>query len=178
MRGPEEIRGLDRAPDYAEPVVGWRAWLVSEVDGRPLLGGVVFHRPWRPREPHVAECLHWRPQRLRPWRRAEPDHAAPGPGCRCGLYAADSLDEAIRYSRPGRLPEPVRWPTLHRVVGRVSLWGRVVECEHGWRASHAYPERLVVPTRRANGRRVPNAERIAEALEVYGVPVELVQSPL
>jgi hypothetical protein len=178
MRGAEAVRGLERAPDYIEPVVGWRAWLVSEVEGRPLLGGVVFHRQWWPREPHVAECLHWRPQPLRPWRRAEPDHVAPGLRCRCGLYAADSLAEASRYARPGRLPEPVRWPTLHRVVGRVSLWGRVVECEHGWRASHAYPERLVVPTQRANGRPVPNAEAIAAALEVYGVPVEVVQGSL
>ena len=32
------------APDFIEPVVGWRAWLVSEVEGRPLLDGVVFHR--------------------------------------------------------------------------------------------------------------------------------------
>jgi hypothetical protein len=25
------------------------------------------------------------------------------------------------------------------VLGRVALWGRVVEHEHGWRASHALP---------------------------------------
>ena len=29
--------------------------------------------------------------------------------------------------------------TVGRVLGRVLLWGRVVEHEHGWRASHALP---------------------------------------
>jgi hypothetical protein len=33
---------------------------------------------------------------------------------------------------------------LGRVAGRVRLWGTVVECERGWRASHAYPSRLLV----------------------------------
>jgi hypothetical protein len=28
------------------------------------------------------------------------------------------------------------------VVGTASLWGRVIEHEHGWRASSAYPARL------------------------------------
>jgi hypothetical protein len=156
------------APDFIEPVVGWRAWLVSEVEGRPLLDGVVFHCAWEPGRPLVAECLHFRPRLFRPWRVREPDHGAPGLDCRCGIYAAADAGEAIRYARAGWLPDPVRRPALHRVIGRVSLWGRVVECEHGWRASHAYPERLLVPARAAPG------ERVAEALEVYGVPVELV----
>jgi hypothetical protein len=34
--------------------------------------------------------------------------------------------------------------TVCRVLGTVALWGRVVELEHGWRASHAYPLRLFV----------------------------------
>ena len=28
--------------------------------------------------------------------------------------------------------------------GRVSLWGRIVECEDGWRAEYAYPYELEV----------------------------------
>jgi hypothetical protein len=157
------------APDFIEPVVGWRAWLVSEVEGRPLLDGVVFHRIWRPGTPLVAECLHFRARLLRPWRRREPDHGAPGLVCKCGIYAAAEAGEALRYARPGWLPEPVRRPVLHRVIGRVALWGKVVECDQGWRASHAYPERLLVPARD------DSAERIADALAAYGVPVELVQ---
>ncbi|TMK73645.1 MAG: hypothetical protein E6G50_01190 [Actinobacteria bacterium] len=33
--------------------------------------------------------------------------------------------------------------TVRRVLGRVLLWGRVVEHELGWRASHALPLDLV-----------------------------------
>jgi hypothetical protein len=160
------------APDYIEPVVGWRAWLVSEVEGMPRLDGVVFHRPWEPGRPLVAECLQFRGRPLRPWRRRAPDHGAPGLECRCGIYAATEAGQALRYARPGWLPEPVRRRTLLRVFGRVSLWGRVVECEQGWRASHAYPQRLLVPARGAA------SEEIAGALEVYGVPVELVHVAL
>jgi len=171
VRRLQALRGVTPlAPDYAEPVSGWRAWLVSEVDGRPLLGGVVFHAAWEPGVPHVAQCLHFRPQRLRPWRRRSPDHEAPGEGCRCGIYAAAELADARDYAVPGRLPEPVRWPTLHRVVGRAALWGRVVEHERGWRASHGYPELLLVPA--------DDASWLVPALEAYGVPIEVVRRPL
>jgi hypothetical protein len=65
------------------------------------------------------------------------------------------------------------------VIGRVSLWGRVVECERGWRAACAYPARLYLPLGR-HGRLsflsgpAADAERLALALRIYGVPVELV----
>jgi hypothetical protein len=65
------------------------------------------------------------------------------------------------------------------VVGRVSLWGRVVEAEAGWRASHGYPAALFVPRATQSRRRaratVP-VERIARELRDYGVPVELVNA--
>src|SRR5262249_52494701 len=67
------------------------------------------------------------------------------------------------------------------VFGQVSLWGRVVECEQGWRGQHAYPATVYVPTlaalrgryRQQEGPSQP-AEAIAEALGAYGVPVELI----
>jgi hypothetical protein len=55
------------------------------------------------------------------------------------------------------------------VIGRVSLWGLVVECERGWRAQLAYPERLFVGC----GPRARDDVHIraADALERnYGVP--------
>ncbi len=55
----------------------------------------------------------------------------------------------------------------------------MVECERGWRASHAYPARLYLPL--GGDRhlsflpgRGADAERLALALRAYGVPVELV----
>ena len=58
-----------------------------------------------------------------------------------------------------------------RVIGEVSLWGSVVECERGFRASHAYPKRIFIPTD-ADGRR-GRLDELAVSLCEYGVPVEL-----
>jgi hypothetical protein len=63
--------------------------------------------------------------------------------------------------------------SLHRVIGRVSLWGSVIEGGLGWRGSSAYPSHIYVPTHRENGQRV-DAGRIALGLAEYGIPVEIV----
>jgi hypothetical protein len=65
------------------------------------------------------------------------------------------------------------------VIGRVFLWGSVVECERGWRAARAYPAQLYLPLGRHGrlsfvARRAADAEELALALRAYGVPVELV----
>ena len=118
-----------------------------------------------------------------PLRRWVPAHAAPDEGCRCGIYAAATAAQAAAsVTDPARLRDDI----VHHVIGRVSLWGTVVECEHGWRAERAYPASLVVPAplpqapkrrmlrrRRQRSRSRPAAE-IAHALCAYGVPVELV----
>jgi hypothetical protein len=52
------------------------------------------------------------------------------------------------------------------VVGEVSLWGTVVECARGFRASSAYPLRIHVPAEAAKR----NGELVA-GLSEYGVPV-------
>jgi hypothetical protein len=56
------------------------------------------------------------------------------------------------------------------VIGTVSLWGDVLECERGWRAALAYPSRLFVPLG------FPGAAERAVGLEDYGVPVELLET--
>jgi hypothetical protein len=57
---------------------------------------------------------------------------------------------------------------LGRALGEVSLWGRVIECERGFRASLAYPRRLYLPADGLHRRR----GRLVDDLEAYGVPVE------
>ena len=54
----------------------------------------------------------------------------------------------------------------------MSLWGTVVECAHGWRASLAYPARVYVLAP-SYGRRsqVVGTDGLADELQVYGVPV-------
>ena len=56
-------------------------------------------------------------------------HEAPDPDCTCGLHGTHGL-EVLRKTR------------CPAVLGRVALWGRVIEHEHGYRARFAYPQRL------------------------------------
>jgi hypothetical protein len=113
-----------------EPIVGWRTWdLSDDAAAGPLLhptgSGVDV---WAPRMPLRARCGV--PLILSVFRRP---HEAPDLGCRCGIYATRSLDDFPR-PRPAWPPPPV--------VGTVSLWGRVVEHQRGWRAAIAYPARV------------------------------------
>ncbi len=139
------------APDYAEAVLGWRAWSVADA-GQVRLRGVVHPSEWPAGRPHEAACAH-----------SPLPHPAPWPGCRCGLHAARAPGEAAYYADvPSRNAQIV-------AVGRVLLWGRVVEGARGWRGSHGYPERLHLPLRRR-----ADLGRLREAawgLTEYGVPV-------
>ena len=56
------------------------------------------------------------------------------------------------------------------MIGTVSLWGDVLECERGWRAALAYPSHLFVPLGLSGA-----AER-AVGLRDYGVPVDLLET--
>ncbi len=152
------------APDYAEPIVGWRVWVVvAEADGAPRLRSIVQKAIWPVGEPLVAECRQ-RHVLARILRRGA-HGAVPAPTCQCGIYATGLGElEPLLAEAP--------WDTGARVLGQVSLWGDVIECERGWRAERAYPARLYVPAR--DGRRPRlTQEEIADALLDYGVEVEL-----
>ena len=104
----------------SEPIVAWRAWaLTGHRDGTGLLLRPVAKRArtWRPREVVEASC------RTSRW------HDAPDPACTCGLHGTHGLEVLRKTKCPA-------------VLGRVALWGRVVEHEHGYRAQFAYPQRL------------------------------------
>jgi hypothetical protein len=115
------------------------------------LRSAVFGDTWHPGKAVAASCRH--------------AHAAPAPGCTCGIYAVQTPAAALRYL-VGRDDADV----VHRVLGEVALWGVVVECEHGWRAQHAYPLRLCVPSTRPDGTGCAAAD-VAHALTAYGVDV-------
>jgi hypothetical protein len=105
-----------------EPILAWRSWtLTGRRDGgglllRPVTAG---SRAWRPREIAQATCrLAW-------------SHEAPNVDCSCGLHATRDLDLLRRTRSPA-------------VLGRVALWGRVIEHQLGYRARFAYPQRLTL----------------------------------
>jgi hypothetical protein len=119
------------APDYAEPLIGWRVWCVVETSEGLRLASVIKDEIWPASAELVARC------------HLGAEHDAPAESCTCGVYAARDPATVWSYLR-GR-DEP---GTVARVLGRVLLWGRVVEHEHGWRASHAAPLDLVGDTLR------------------------------
>jgi hypothetical protein len=153
---------VDRAPDYVEPLSGWRAWLLVERDGERLLRSVVYPTLWQPRQTLEAECLRGR----------SGAHPAPDLSCGCGIYAASEPAQAAdflwSYGRSGE-----RGSVL-RVLGRALLWGEVVECRAGWRASRAYPSRLYLLSEAAHD--AGSTLSGARALSAYGVPVELLEA--
>jgi hypothetical protein len=141
------------APDFVDPVIGWRVWRVVRCKGRFYLASAFNNIVWVPGSSLDARCLSF----VRVARHASPDVT-----CHCGVYAAtrDALDWQL-LGRRARTP---------LVVGTVSLWGAVVEAERGWRAGHAYPEQIFVPT---VGDEVRERDlRMAESLTEYGVPVK------
>jgi hypothetical protein len=150
------------APDYVEPLEGWRVWRVVERDGSLLLGSVVKHTIWPAGEPLVADCL----RRRSLIRRRRSIHDAPDFECECGIYAT-KLDLVSRY-----LLDPFPIDAVALVLGKVALWGTVVECERGHRASHAYPLEVYVPADASRRHAIDPAE-IGWRLLAYEVPVEV-----
>jgi hypothetical protein len=105
----------------AEPIVAWRAWSLSgwRNGSHLLLRPVARRGPWKPLEPATAGCRH------------NPLHDPPALDCHCGLHASPTLDILRRTRCPA-------------VLGRVALWGRIVEHERGYRGQFAYPQRLAL----------------------------------
>ncbi|MBV8258982.1 MAG: hypothetical protein JO073_14315 [Actinobacteria bacterium] len=152
------------APDYAEPLEAWRTWrVVSGPDG-PRLSSLFFEEVWKPNAAVEARCN--RRSWLDRFGRFRQAHAAPGEHCECGVYGA-RIEQAAAYLWHPRIAP--RRAHLH-VLGRVRLWGDVVECERGYRAALAYPAELIVPAL-PGGR----SGEIADGLGRYGVPVRLVE---
>jgi hypothetical protein len=106
----------------SEPIDAWRTWkLTGRRDGsnlrlRPVAGRA---KAWHPLRAAEAVCRMGRM------------HPAPSVDCTCGLHGCHDPDLLRRTKSPG-------------VLGRVALWGRVVEHELGYRAQLAYPQRLMI----------------------------------
>jgi hypothetical protein len=151
-------------------------WSVVAAEDGLRLASLVYHELWEPREAATARCR--RTLAALPWGRI-PLHDPPNYDCCCGIHAVSTSDRALAYldSAVDKSPRAVQ-----RVLGTVSLWGRVVESERGWRAAHAYPSCIVVPSRRLQRAAAAalwpyrlSPRDVARELEAYGVPVELTQ---
>jgi hypothetical protein len=161
---------VNAAPDFAEPILGWRLWLVAETDGSLRLESLVYNQPWPVRRPLVATCLRGRRSEQAQLVHDGIPHPAPVASCHCGIYAASELDVLAPYldgSYPGKA-------VAGRVFGVVSLWGSVLACDQGWRASLAYPALLYIPAGWSSSLERP--DDVAHALASYGIPVRLLKA--
>ncbi len=141
--------------------------MVTEA-GRAGLVSPVYPTFWPPGSALEAVCDARRREPLRPWRLRPPEHPAPDAACSCGVHAVSVPGDLAAY-----VPSVAGRRIVHRVIGKVALWGEVVEGSRGWRASRAYPAELWVPEVHVNGRRVAGLEAMALDLAGYGVPVRL-----
>ncbi len=93
------------------------------------------------------------------------------------LWTSSPITIIYTASKPlrttGERTDLNRGPVVHRVLGRVLLWGRVVECQNGWRGARAYPERLVLPELTWGGRTVERLDAIALCLADCATPIEI-----
>lgn len=94
-------------PTVVGPIRAWR-WFRVMPDGalRALIVDTMYHAD---REIPPAVCDN------------AAEHAAPQLSCTCGYYAFKDFKDCIQYR-------------MGLALGAVSLWGRVVEHERGWRA--------------------------------------------
>ena len=119
-------------PDYVEPVEAWRVWRVGMREGRVVLMSLFAGTVWEPAVPLAATCTQGHRPRWRPWRVEPNEHEAPDFDCRCGIYGVDSVAAARAY-----LESPALLYRDERVIGRVALWGSVVEGQRGWRGERS-----------------------------------------
>lgn len=160
---PEDVA----APDFIEPVVGFRSW--RAVNGRLRSPYVpVF---WDQRQ-LCAECCPSCAEALDP-NCAHHDHVAPQPGCACGIYA---------YFEPDREFPMVDY---QGVAGIVTLWGDIQVHSEGMRAEHAQIEALTLYSRWSTRQKravwaiaeqlgvdLVDLDEIEDAAERYGARLE------
>lgn len=118
LKNVEARRPLARVPDRIEPIIAWRAWQPSGKQLKAIGQGMA----WPAKKPMKAKCV------------SRGGHKAPEMQCECGIWAFRDLETL--------LPAADSYASQDLIVGSVYLWGRVIECENGYRAEFAYPKEL------------------------------------
>jgi hypothetical protein len=143
-------------PDvFFEPLVGWRAWKAE----RHLLYSVNWDTPWPGMKRMEGGCAFGSQA-----AGGFVMHEVPSSSCHCGIYAFKTRAQADELAL--RVLD-LSWDILTAeeavALGRISMWGRVVETERGYRAQYAYPYDVIL---------LGGSEQQAQAIrEFYAVDV-------
>jgi len=157
LKKAEPRRVLEKTPDYMEPIMGWRAWLVRNESPLVLRG---VGRPvyaWEPKKRNEARCISGA-SAVTPINSFYgvsdthyPCNDPPRKHCFCGFWGFKAMEDLLAVvSEFGDL----------RVFGRVYLWGRMQDCKLGYRAQYAYPAELWLVD--------PSLEELGR---IYNVPI-------
>lgn len=147
-----------------DAIIGWRKWLADPELG--VLRSVYKIQDWAPREKLCASCMIRSGNVIEGGSRP-PCRLAPSMACSCGIYAVNTHND---LSRAGGNASALVAPGVQAaqrvdVIGQVSLWGRILDCPHGWRSEFAYPyELFVVPPVTADPAREEEAITVAKAV--------------
>jgi hypothetical protein len=167
---PTQASEPHEIPTFAECVVGYRAWAFDE-EGQlwPLFSG---RWPWQPGI-NTARCncrtrtqttlrFEWYWHEGRRVLEPAPPHAAPDPGCVCGLYS---------WRRPSKqwYEQPLG-PATSQVIGAVASWGHLQVHNAGFRAEHACVVTLAVHPE-AKSDEIETVKQIAARYRVDLVPI-------
>lgn len=133
----------------AGPIIAYRTW---EVRNDVLFGvGMGAEVCWKPLTPLKARHVDGTTS-------SHPDNPCPYERCKCGIYALKTLAGVTEKSD---------------VIGKVALWGKVIEHEHGYRAEYAYPLAFFVPKAPMPG--FPVNTSMGELAKRYGITVEVME---
>lgn len=112
-----------------EVITGWRAWRIVDFQRRgniseKRLQALGTSPVWEPYQANVAIC------------NTDGSHEAPWPTCHCGFWAfkeREHVERSLFETYGGE---------KGKAIGQIALWGRVLECTHGYRGEYAYPQTL------------------------------------
>jgi hypothetical protein len=91
------------------------------------------------------------------------DPEAPVQGHMCGIHCERKLEQCIAYVSTAT-KETEDELKLGSLAVRLSIWGKILEGEHGYRAQYAYPNAIYLPANKA-------ADIGAPICDVYGCQI-------
>ncbi len=115
-----------------EYLTAWRTWRVWMSQDVPSLYSVSSPEAWTPCEAMQARCgyLEMNPP-------ACACDSCPGDDTHCGIHAYNQ--QGFRSNLVGGTRPRLVQQHLTDIIGRVALWGTVIEHEEGFRGQYAYP---------------------------------------